>query len=72
MQNQYKYVIGLMSGTSLDGLDLVYVKFNQKNYKDFQILQSSTKSYSLIARNDELDMYLDITLLPLEQEAYAN
>jgi anhydro-N-acetylmuramic acid kinase len=46
MQNEYKYVIGLMSGTSLDGLDLVYVRFNQSNYKDFKIICGETKPYS--------------------------
>lgn len=46
MNNEFKYCIGVMSGTSLDGLDLVYVKFNNSNYRDFKILASSTVSYS--------------------------
>lgn len=41
-----KYVIGLMSGTSLDGLDLVYVEFDNSDYKNFEILASDTVSYS--------------------------
>ena len=40
------YVIGLMSGTSLDGVDLVYVSFNNDDYKDFKIIAAKTYSYS--------------------------
>ena len=41
------YAIGLMSGTSLDGIDLVYVKFLKNNHKNFKILASETVAYSL-------------------------
>lgn len=40
------FVIGVMSGTSLDGVDLVYVQFDEINYRDFQILHSQTIGYS--------------------------
>lgn len=46
MNSDFKYVIGLMSGTSLDGLDLVYVKFDSKDYQKFKILSSETKPYT--------------------------
>lgn len=46
MQNEFIYSIGLMSGTSLDGIDLVYTKFDTSNYKNFEILYSETISYS--------------------------
>ena len=38
-------VLGLMSGTSLDGLDLCCVRFAE-NHKDFQILAAQTVPYS--------------------------
>lgn len=38
--------IGLMSGTSLDGLDICYVQFQRKNHWSFEILQAETISYS--------------------------
>lgn len=41
------FVIGVMSGTSLDGVDLVYVKFDADNYQKFGILQSETVEYSV-------------------------
>ncbi len=52
MQNEYRYVIGLMSGTSLDGLDLVYVKFNNFDTKDFSIVHAETQPYSLKWKSD--------------------
>lgn len=40
-------VIGVMSGTSLDGVDLAHIIFNIKNDKwDFQVLECETISYS--------------------------
>ena len=47
--NNKKHVIGLMSGTSLDGVDLVYVVFNSDYNKEaynYKIRNSETVSYS--------------------------
>lgn len=35
-----------MSGTSLDGVDLAYIKINDYHHKDFEILQAETIAYS--------------------------
>ena len=40
------YSIGLMSGTSLDGVDIVYVSFDRRNGYEFDIIYSDTISYS--------------------------
>ena len=41
-------IIGVMSGTSLDGVDLAHIVFTVKNNRwDFQILESETVSYSI-------------------------
>ncbi|WP_435264102.1 anhydro-N-acetylmuramic acid kinase [Tenacibaculum sp. nBUS_03] len=49
LEDTYR-VIGLMSGTSLDGIDLVYVEFEKSNYQEFEILFSETIAYSKIWR----------------------
>lgn len=45
MIQSYK-VIGAMSGTSLDGLDLVYVHFKYKAEWSFEIIKSKTYAYT--------------------------
>ncbi|QNM85752.1 anhydro-N-acetylmuramic acid kinase [Polaribacter pectinis] len=47
MNKKEVFSIGVMSGTSLDGVDLVYVKFEKDNYSDFEILHATTIPYSL-------------------------
>ncbi len=51
-QDKYKYIIGLMSGTSLDGLDIAYIKFNLDNLQDFVILKAETIVYNKQWYND--------------------
>ncbi len=46
MKNKFWHVIGLMSGTSLDGVDLVYVKFNRDKSYTFKILNKKSINYS--------------------------
>ena len=45
MNGEFRYVIGLMSGTSLDGLDIVYVKFNMSGVSKYHIIYSETVKY---------------------------
>lgn len=47
MQNKSYTVVGVMSGTSLDGVDLAHIKFEVENDKwTFQIYENETISYS--------------------------
>ena len=47
MNKSEVFSIGLMSGTSLDGVDLIYVKLDKNNYKEFEIIYTETVSNSL-------------------------
>ena len=51
MANKNWYVIGLMSGTSLDGLDLAYVKIELNKGYHFEILETESVNYSDMWKN---------------------
>jgi anhydro-N-acetylmuramic acid kinase len=46
MNEKEIFAIGLMSGTSLDGIDLVYIKFLKNKNISFEILHSETIAYA--------------------------
>jgi anhydro-N-acetylmuramic acid kinase len=46
MKNTSKHIIGVMSGTSLDGIDIAYVKINHDNNYSFEILNATTVPYT--------------------------
>ena len=51
MANKNWHVIGLMSGTSLDGVDLVYVKFTLNQGYTFEVLKKKSIVYSELWKN---------------------
>ncbi len=57
MKNLNWHVIGLMSGTSLDGVDLVYVKFSKKETYTFKILKKEAINYSEKWKNTLQDAF---------------
>ncbi|MDI5950859.1 anhydro-N-acetylmuramic acid kinase [Flavobacterium yafengii] len=60
-------IIGVMSGTSLDGVDLAHIVFTVKNNKwSFQILESETVSYSIDWLN-KLKIAVDFSEVALEK-----
>ncbi|WP_335966221.1 anhydro-N-acetylmuramic acid kinase [Galbibacter sp. PAP.153] len=46
MKKQYYNVVGVMSGTSLDGIDLVNVQFEKKSDWEFSVIHSETIPYN--------------------------
>lgn len=57
MKNKNWYIIGLMSGTSLDGVDLVYVKFTNDSGYVFEILKKEAIDYSEKWKNKLQDAF---------------
>lgn len=71
---QKYYVIGLMSGTSLDGLDLAYTEFTYDHRWSFKLIHSKSVSYTNEWRtklNDAMQLSgLDLALLDIELAEY--
>ncbi len=57
MKNKFWHVIGLMSGTSLDGVDLVFVKFSVDNNYSFKIIKKESINYSEKWKNKLQDAF---------------
>ena len=68
-------VIGVMSGTSLDGVDLVYVNFNYDNKWNFKIIRAKTYEYEdrwiEILRDISLELGKKYDYLPYAYSSYC-
>lgn len=64
LRNEY-FVIGVMSGTSLDGIDLAYIRFNLNEAWKFEILKAETISYS----NEWIKTLSNLSKLEIERIA---
>ncbi len=75
LTNQYK-VIGVMSGTSLDGIDLAYITFTKKQSWEFKIHYAKTIDYdekwrSILSKLTELTIS-DINIIDIEYTKYLS
>jgi anhydro-N-acetylmuramic acid kinase len=66
MKKSDYFVIGVMSGTSLDGIDLAYIHFAVENNYNFEILEAQTVDYSKNWR-EKLDAAIDLEDDKLEE-----
>ncbi len=65
-QQKSNIVLGIISGTSMDGIDLAWVKFNQKGAtSSFKVLQLKTLSIAPSLKKDLLQIY---SVKPISQE----
>lgn len=46
MESVVYYVIGVMSGTSLDGIDLAYIQFKKEEHWNYNIIHKETVAYT--------------------------
>ena len=51
MINKNYNVIGVMSGTSLDGIDMTYVNFQKNKFWEYKILFAKTFKYDDLWKN---------------------
>ena len=61
--NKEYHIIGLMSGTSLDGLDIVKCTFKKEKKWSFQLENSETIKYSKKWRSTLKSLHLNILYL---------
>ena len=58
MSSSLLYGLGIMSGTSLDGIDICYVEFKKEDDSYFKIINSKTFKYNSIWLNKLGDIHL--------------
>jgi len=57
MVNKFVYGIGVMSGTSLDGIDLAHIRFDKSNSSHYKIESAITYPYSISWKNKLKDAF---------------
>lgn len=63
------HAIGIMSGTSLDGVDLIYVRFLKDSLYTFEILSATTVAYDAVWKQKLTDAYMgDLDIESLNKE----
>ncbi len=74
MVNKTQYCIGVMSGTSLDGVDLAYIKFDLSTTIKYKIISATTISYNSLWKEKLTNAFtssaVEITQLDVDYGKY--